>query len=403
MYIKPYVENGMKQRVAYIALIAVVLLGTVMGIFLKQSGARQQASSDGELLDGKEDISKGDTSGGDNPAENLLEEEELPKEAGKINHVPSVKSGGKVYDKITSDEKVIVYNDTGTVAIGDTAYELYNYVEGTASQYAGLVNRLAKKAGNNVAVYDIVVPTSAGITLPDNKKKQVNTSDQQAALNKLQGKMSGRVSFVPLYEKMMEHRTEYIYFRTDHHWTAKGAYYAYQAFCEASSMDYHKLPEYKKKTAKGFKGTFYRETNNNKNLRKDSVVTYFPISKKVSMQYTTTDGGKVSAPVVDDASKYGESMKYLAFISGDNPLTVIKNRKLKDKTACVVIKESYGNAFVPYLADHYQTVYVIDYRYWEGKLADFIKKKKVQDVIFLNNISMTRNAYLVGRMARLIP
>lgn len=383
----------MKQKVAYIALVAVVLVGTVTGIFLKQSGARQQASSENrELIDeNKDDAQK-----------KSQKKEEPLKEAEEVHHVPPVQSGGKTYDKITSNARVIVYNDTGTVAIGDTAYELYNYVEGTASQYARLVNRLAKKAGNNATVYDIVVPTSAGITLPDNKKKQVNTSDQQEALNKLQGKMSGRVSFVSLYEKMMEHRAEYIYFRTDHHWTARGAYYAYQAFCEASGRDCHKLSEYKKKTAKGFKGTFYRETNNNKNLRKDSVVTYFPVSKKVSMQYTTTDGGKVSAPVVDDASRYGESMKYLAFISGDNPLTVIKNKKLKDKSVCVVIKESYGNAFVPFLTDHYQTVYVIDYRYWEGKLADFIKKKKAQDVIFLNNISMTRNAYLVSRMAGVI-
>lgn len=407
------VENGMKQKIAYIALMTVVLLGTVLGLFLKQSGARQQAileqeeqRKDGEGHAG-EDSSQKKALEEDAPEENTaaenFEKEEPPKETGKEEPVPAVKAGKKTYDKIISDDKVILYNDTGTVAIGDTAYEIYNYVEGIAEQYAGIINRLAKKAGSYAAVYDIVVPTSAGITLPDNKKKQVNTSDQEQSLNKLRGKMSGRVSFVPLYEKMMEHRTEYIYFRTDHHWTAKGAYYAYQAFCEESGREYHELQEYKKKTAKGFKGTFYRETKNNKNLRKDSVVTYFPVSKKVSMQYTTTDGGKISAPVVDDASKYGESMKYLAFISGDNPLTVIKNKKRKDKSACVVIKESYGNAFVPYLSDHYQTVYVIDYRYWEGKLVDFIKKKKVQDVIFLNNISMTRNAYLVGRMARLVP
>lgn len=384
----------MKQKVVYIALIAVVLLGTVTGIFLRQSGAvKNPSSKGGEVSSAKETFSQ----------DGVQAEKEQPEQSDKTSHGAPAKPESKTYEKITSDAKVIVYNDTGTVAIGDTAYELYNYVEGTASQYAKLVNRLAKKVGNSATVYDIVVPTSAGITLPDNKKKQVNTSDQHDALNSLQGKMSGRVSFVSLYEKMMEHRTEYIYFRTDHHWTAKGAYYAYQAYCEASGIDYHKLSEYKRKKADGFKGTFYRETNNNKNLRKDSVVTYFPISKRVSMQYTTTDGGKISAPVVDDASKYGQSMKYLAFISGDNPLTVIKNKKLKDKTTCVVIKESYGNAFVPYLADHYQTVYVIDYRYWEGKLADFIKKKKARDVIFLNNISMTRNAYLVSRMARLIP
>lgn len=79
-------------------------------------------------------------------------------------------------------------------------------------------------------------------------------------------------------------------------------------------------------------------------------------------------------------------------------MTVIKNKAIKDGSSCVVVKESFGNVFVPYLADHYQNVYVIDYRYWSGKLSSFVQKKKVQDVILLNNISMTRNSYLVSKL-----
>ena len=67
----------------------------------------------------------------------------------------------------------------------------------------------------------------------------------------------------------------------------------------------------------------------------------------------------------------------------------------------MVVKESYGNAFVPYLADHYEKIYVIDYRYWKGSISDLAKQHKAQDVIFINNISMTRNAYLIGKIAQI--
>ncbi len=306
----------------------------------------------------------------------------------------------KTYDKIINNGKLHIYN-TGTALIGDSAFELYNYVNSAASRYTMAVNKLTKKLDSSIDVYDMVAPTSMGVTFPDNKKKKINSSDQKEALKNIENKLSGRERFIDLYEVMMQHRKEYIYFRTDHHWTSLGAYYAYRAFCEEKGITPHELSEYKKKTVKGFLGSFYRDTNQNINLREDILEAYYPVST-LTMQYTTTAGSTISAPVIADASQYSTSLKYCAFIAGDNPYTVIRNKSIKDGSSCVVVKESFGNAFVPYLADHYQTVYVIDYRYWEGDLCDFIKKKKSREVILINNISMTRNLYLIGKLTQII-
>ena len=78
-------------------------------------------------------------------------------------------------------------------------------------------------------------------------------------------------------------------------------------------------------------------------------------------------------------------LKYNCFIGGDNPYTEIYNPTITDGSSCVIIKESYGNAFVPFLVDHYQTIYVIDYRYYQGNLTQFIQEHGVNDLIFLNN------------------
>jgi hypothetical protein len=199
----------------------------------------------------------------------------------------------------------------------------------------------------------------------------------------------------------MQHRDEYIFFRTDHHWTSKGAYYAYQKFCIKKGLTPHSLSEYDKQNFGTYLGSFYTDTNKSKSLRKDKIKAFYPVSnEKIKMTYRSEAGQTYKSSVISDATGYSISYKYCAFISGDNPYTVVKNSSIKDGSSCIVVKESYGNAFVPYLADHYQTIYVIDYRYWNGSVSSYAKKKKVQDVIFLNNISMTRNAYLIGKMAQ---
>lgn len=306
----------------------------------------------------------------------------------------------KSYEKIYSKEKVSLY-DTGTAVIGDTGYEIYNYVDSAANSYARAVNQAGKQLGKSVNIYNMVVPTSVGITLPDNRVSKVGSSDQKKAMQKIAKKLSRSVTSISLYDVMMKHRTEYIYFRTDHHWTAKGAYYAYQQFCESTGRVSHRLSEYKTDSFRSFIGTFYSDSGKNKNLRKDTMKVYYPLSRKVSMKYMNEDGKMGSGEVIEDATHYGISLKYCAFIGGDNPYTVIHNKERKDGSSCIVVKESFGNAMIPYLTDHYEKIYVIDYRYWDGSLAKLVKSKKVQDVLFVNNISMTRNTYLIGKLSQI--
>ena len=101
-----------------------------------------------------------------------------------------------------------------------------------------------------------------------------------------------------------------------------------------------------------------------------------------------------------------QSSKYLTFIKGDRPLSIITNPALNDGSACVVIKESFGNAFVPFLVSHYQHLYIIDYRYFSKidsrGLAQFCADTAAKDVLFINNISATRNKSLMASINALI-
>ncbi len=344
----------------------------------------------------KKDI---DTDGGTSSVQEYAfqSETETPQEtASQDARSPRPKDG---YASIKSKAKVEFYG--GTIKIGDTAYELYNYVESTGKQYAKVVNHIANALDGVANVYDMVIPTSVGITLPDNKKSKINSSDQKDSIKKIYNMTNHKVKAVDLFDTMMQHRQEYIYFRTDHHWTDKGAYYAYQKYCSDAGLIANELSDYQTASFGGYLGSFYTDTDQNKKLRKDHVKAFFPINyDAMSMTYVTESGSKVKSALISDATNYSTFMKYYAFLVGDNSYTVVRNKNVKDGSSCLVVKESFGNTLVPYLADHYAKVYVVDYRYWKGSVVKFAKDKGVKDVLFANNISMTRNAYLVGKLAK---
>ena len=81
---------------------------------------------------------------------------------------------------------------------------------------------------------------------------------------------------------------------------------------------------------------------------------------------------------------------------------LINNPDVTDSSSCIVVKESFGNAFVPFLTDHYQTIHVIDYRYWKGSLSQCVTENNVQDVLFVNNLSAIRSTALVGYLHNVV-
>ena len=76
-------------------------------------------------------------------------------------------------------------------------------------------------------------------------------------------------------------------------------------------------------------------------------------------------------------------------LGGDKAYTEINNPALMDGSSVLVIKESFGNAFVPFLVENFQNVYVIDYRYYDGTVSELVDKYNIENVVFVNNISIT--------------
>ena len=301
---------------------------------------------------------------------------------------------------ITTSDKP--YQSGGVYVVGSAGYEMYNYVGSLAEKYQSTVNAVADSLSGVSQVYAMAIPLSSGITLPDELFSDIPGSDQAQAEKDILAGMGQNVKTIPLHDVMMSHRTEYIYFRTDHHWTALGAYYAYVQFCTAKGITPHNLSDYEVSQFPGFLGSFYNDGGKPDAMKNDpdTVNAYHPVSATASMKYGDNENSTLTGgQVIFDESTASASLKYGTFIMGDNPFTVIENPEVSNGESCNVVKESFGNAFVPFLVDHYQTVYVVDYRYYSGSVTQLARDKGVKDVLFVNNLSAIRGSYQMGKLA----
>ena len=297
----------------------------------------------------------------------------------------------------------------GTVlVIKHSAYEYYNFVKELADGYCSNMNRAAETLKGKAKVYSLIVPTSMDVCVSEKVRKKIDTSDQTKAIQYLYGGMSEDVTTVPLMEDLKEHQAkdEYLYFRTDHHWTALGAYIGYQNFMTAAGKTAFPLSHYTESVAEGFVGSFYRETESKALANKpDTIYAYAPTgATKVSI--IDTDGTKYREQIIRDGDELSANYKYLLFIGGDQPLAVMKNKSITDGSAILVVKDSFGNCFCPYLVDHYARVYMIDYRSFrkvdDRTLAQVVEDYGIGEVLFLNNISGTREEKLNEQMSNFI-
>ena len=290
------------------------------------------------------------------------------------------------------------------LVIDDAAYEYFNFDQKAANSYIKMMNKAAKKLKGKANLYDLIVPTSMDVCVPDSVRKGLNTSSQEKAIEYIFGSMGDGVHSIKVLDTLIKHNAdgEYVYFRTDHHWTALGAYYAYVQFCNVKGITPHDLSDYEVSQYTGFLGSFYNDGGKPQAMADDpdTVNAYHPVSSTAAMKYGSSEDSELTGgKVIFDESTAAASLKYGAFIMGDNPFTVIENPEVSNGQSCIVVKESFGNAFVPFLVDHYQTVYVVDYRYYGGSVSALAKAKGVTDVLFVNNLSAIRGSYQMGKLA----
>ena len=297
--------------------------------------------------------------------------------------------GGNESEK-TGDKNIEGITKGNLLILNDTVMELYKFNEEKSKAYADMINTVSSKLGEDVKIFSLLAPIQIEFL---NNEKYKNLSDSQYdAIQFVNNNLAKNVIKVDAYSPIKEHIDEYVYYRTDHHWTSLGAYYGYTGFANAAGFEVVPLDSYKKGEAPGFLGHIStvnpsEAVNNNP----DNVIYYNPpiISEMKVFYYDKNTGEKKSyAGKVINKTYADLDQKYGIFIGGDFPLGVIKTNADSDKKI-MIIKDSYGNAFIPFLTPHYSEIYVVDPRYYKESIVDLVNENKIDEVMFLNYILTT--------------
>ena len=278
---------------------------------------------------------------------------------------------------------------SGIFVSDNVGYGLYYFVQKNADWYAAILNEMDKRLEGRAQLYSLIAPINGGVLLSDARQQELHVSDQRESIRYIYSRMAEDIKTVEVFDTLRAHVDEYIYFHTDHHWTALGAYYAYTQYAAAAGLTPHTLEQFEKVEYPNFLGTYYSVSGiTSLGANPDTVIAYKPMGTN-KMKMTMADGVTYDWFVVNDVTSYGSSMKYGTFAGGDQPYNVVENPEITDGSACLVIKDSYGNALIPYLVDHYQYLYWVDFRHYKGSIYDLVEEKNIKDVLVLQQIYNT--------------
>ncbi|MBR0160988.1 MAG: hypothetical protein IJQ02_06905 [Oscillospiraceae bacterium] len=298
---------------------------------------------------------------------------------------------------LNGEEEMLMYS--GIVVIDGAIFSRMGFEQTAADHHVMLMNRAGDAlAEKGIRFFNIPAPTGISVMLSSEILSELGSADQGKTLRYMFALENDNVGKVNAFNNLLAHNDEYLYYYTDHHWTALGAYYAYEAFCQTAGFEPVPLSEYTEQNMGAFDGTLAHSVASNK-IRQDEMIAYVPPGN-IRMEIAAYPN---ATTVIIDKSNDHPSTKYNCFINGDNPLTIITNDDLPDAPDCLVIKDSFGNPFTVYLTQHYHRVIVVDYRYTSEAVSVLAERHGVQDVILVQSIgvSQTRTAqYLLDNQMR---
>ena len=241
-----------------------------------------------------------------------------------------------------------------------------------------------QEAYPDISMYMMLVPNAANV-LSDKLPSFAVTRDQDKDFAEIQKALKGHLTWVDVSSAMKDHKSENIYYHTDHHWTSLGAKYGYEALAEALQLDTSKEVELKPyAVSDSFNGTL-SATSGYETGYEEPMYVYLPKEEgtgpEVVVSYVEEQEKKAT---LYDTSKLKEKDKYAMFLGGNSGLIDI--RTTADSTdRLLIVKDSYANSLVPFLTPYYREIFMVDPRYYYGDIHEIMENNKITSVLFLYN------------------
>ena len=271
------------------------------------------------------------------------------------------------------------------VYLGKSGYLMEEFKAPDQAQYNATVKAMTNFAQkhSDLKQYALIAPNSVNI-LSNKHPAFAPVQDQNSWLNNLSDSLTqAGVTFIDVRNTFKDHKMEDLYYHTDHHWTTQGAYYAYLQAAEKMGIDTSSDTYDKAPVTRTFQGTLSAKSGF-RSGETDEIDVFLPTGENtLSSVVNYIDEQKKTASFYD-TEKLDTRDKYALFFGGNHAQIKISTPTETD-TTLLVLKDSYANSFVPFLAQHYRKIVMIDPRYYYGDLEQLIQVENVQEVLYLYN------------------
>lgn len=225
----------------------------------------------------------------------------------------------------------------------------------------------------------MIVPTSAQV-----QKKRLpslaTSWNEQAALKDIEGQLDKNILHLDASAALEAQKDDYIYYRSDHHWTTYGAYLAFREYAKSCQFELPDLSSYLiYPVSDNFEGTLASKTGSVG--IKDQIDIYAPATNPDYI-CTYSDGTKKRTVYDLEALKHKD--QYQVFFGGNEPLIRLEMNN-SQSGHLLVLKDSYANCFIPFLIPYYRTITIVDPRYYYDDLSQLMQSDLISDVLVLFN------------------
>lgn len=286
----------------------------------------------------------------------------------------------------TETKRALGNREIGGVFLGKDGYYIQNTDLSDEAQFKSNVEAVRtffdRHAGSipKERMTFLLAPTAASV-LQDRLPAFAPVPDEDTFLDTAFRALSGYCT-VDVRQTLTAHKQEGIYYKTDHHWTTKGAFLSYQAYCAAQGNTIPQESDYRIETvSKTFRGSLYSKV-----LAHDAAYDSISLYHWKRPQNVLYKSGAFTREGCYDRAALDQKDKYLVFF-GENNAEATLTTDAGTGRRLLVVKDSYANAFVPFLTAQYDSIHMLDLRYYKASVDQYMAQNGITDVLVLYNIS----------------
>ncbi len=267
----------------------------------------------------------------------------------------------------------------------DDDYLMEAFAAPSEEKLSSMLNAIKDFKANNpdLKEYFLLAPNAVNI-LEDKMPTGAPETDQNIYIDRVKNEVSAvGINFIDVRNALRGHKDEQLYYKTDHHWTTLGAYYAYKAASAELALSGTE-PEYESLlVTEDFQGTLSAKSGFRSGMTEE--INVFVPTEATAFEYVVNYIEERDRTASFFKTEMLETRdKYALFFGGNHSQIRIYTPSAPNRNL-LIFKDSYANSFIPFLAPHFSKIIVIDPRYYYGNVQNLIAAESITEILYLVN------------------